>query len=65
MTTVREIDLINNITAKHVEDGMPAWEARLQAKRDVCLLEDQREIVPTCIMWSPFSRRDYVGAVLA
>jgi len=65
MTTVQETDLINNnITQKHVEDGMPAWEARLLAKHEVGRIDDQCEIVETSIMWSPFSRRDYGGAIL-
>ncbi len=64
MTTVQETDLINNITQKHVEDGMPAWEARLQAKRDVGLLDDQREIVG--VYWGVTFPRGYYGnAILA
>ncbi len=64
MTTVRMTDLINGITQKKVEDGMPAWEARLIAKQEVGLLDDQREIVPTSITWSPFQKRDFGNAIL-
>ena len=64
MTTVRMTDLINGITQKKVEDGMPAWEARLIAKQEVGILDDQREIVPTSITWAPFQKRDFGNAIL-
>jgi hypothetical protein len=64
MTTVRRRELISEITQKYVDDGLPAWEARLMAEQEVAPLDDHREIVETSLMWSPFRRRDYVGAIL-